>query len=63
MTWIAVVVLGIASLAGLGFACAVSTPRRPASDATYTTNALVAAGAVVGSALFAVIAAILVATG
>ncbi|ADG79787.1 putative protein OS=Tsukamurella paurometabola (strain ATCC 8368 / DSM / CCUG 35730 /CIP 100753 / JCM 10117 / KCTC 9821 / NBRC 16120 / NCIMB 702349/ NCTC 13040) OX=521096 GN=Tpau_3200 PE=4 SV=1 [Tsukamurella paurometabola] len=61
MTWIAVVLLGIAALAGLGFACAISTPRRPASDATYTSNALIAAGAVTGSAVCAIVAAVLTA--
>ncbi|BDH56056.1 hypothetical protein [Tsukamurella sp. PLM1] len=62
MIWIVAAVLLVAVLVGLFFACAVSTPRRPASDATYTTNAYIAAGAVTGSALLAVAGVILVAT-
>ncbi|MET9328838.1 hypothetical protein [Tsukamurella sp. NPDC003166] len=62
MTWIAVVVLAVAVLGGLFAACAISTPRRPAGDATYTTNAYLAAGAVTGSALLAIVAVVLVAT-
>lgn len=62
MTWILVGVLAIALLAGLFFACAVSTPRRPASDATYVTNAYIAAGAVTFSAVLAIVSVILVAT-
>ncbi|WP_019200609.1 hypothetical protein [Tsukamurella sp. 1534] len=62
MTWIAVVVLGVVALAGLVFACQVSAPRRPASDATYTANALTAAGAVTVSAVCAVVATLLIAT-
>lgn len=61
MTWIAVVVLALAALAGVVAACVISTPRRPASDATYTTNALLAAGAVTGAAACAVLGAVLAA--
>lgn len=62
MTWIVVAVLAIAVLAGLFFACAVSTPRRPASDATYVSNSYVAAGAVAFSAVLAIVSVVLVAT-
>lgn len=61
MTWIVVVLLGIVILGGLGFACAISTPRRPASDATYTTNALVAAGATSLAAVSFLAAVVLIA--
>jgi hypothetical protein len=61
MTWIAVVVLAVAALAGVAAACVISAPRRPASDATYTTNALLAAGAVSGAAVCAILGAVLAA--
>lgn len=62
MTWIAVVVLAVAALAGVLAACVISTPRRPASDATYVANAFLAAGAVSGGAVCAIVAAVLAAT-
>ncbi|CAM3811875.1 hypothetical protein ACXYTP_18595 [Tsukamurella ocularis] len=58
MSWIAVVVLAVAALAGVVAACVISAPRRPASDAAYTTNALLAAGAVSGAAVCAILAAV-----
>lgn len=61
MTWVAVVVLAVVIVAALFAACLISTPRRPASDATYTANSYLAAGAVVAAALLAVLAAVLAA--
>lgn len=58
MTWIVVVVLALGALAGVVAACVLSTPRRPASNAAYTTNALLAAGAVSAAAVCAILAAV-----